>query len=354
MLRPSNAPRWVPCPASPSLESQFPETESEDAKEGTTAHWLAAQVLAGHHQIDELVDRMAPNGVICTGEMIEHVQTYIDTVCSVTATPVVEKPLLPWHPAIDPGTPDALFVQDSHGYIWDFKYGYSIVEASSHQLACYALGLAAKHEWKLSSVTVTIVQPRPYHIDGRVRSVTYNQHQYADMYQRITNAAEATQQPGALATTGSHCKYCTALHACESARRAALNAVDVSLAGQRVDIESHALAQELHTLRRAKEAIEKRLDAMESHAVATIDAGKIVPGWSLQRAYGQRKWLDGAIATLAALTGRKLTEDKPMTPAAVEKAGVDKTLVKQFTTTPETGRKLVPVDGSTKANEVFQ
>ena len=120
MLRPSNAGRWVNCAASPRLEELYPDTENEYAKEGTAAHWVAAQVLSGEHTLDELTDRAAPNGVIVTGEMVEHVQTYIDVV----PQPVIVERLLPSGIlGVEDGTPDALRVDGRHGHIWDFKYG---------------------------------------------------------------------------------------------------------------------------------------------------------------------------------------------------------------------------------------
>src|SRR3546814_2922085 len=124
-LRPSGAGRWVNCPASPRIEAPFPDVESEDAKEGTAAHWVAAQVLGGHMQLEELTDRAAPNGVIVTGEMVEHVESYIAAV----GTPaVVEQELPTAIPGVETGTPDARRVVGPNGYIWDLKYGYGIVE----------------------------------------------------------------------------------------------------------------------------------------------------------------------------------------------------------------------------------
>lgn len=349
-LRPSEAGRWVNCPASPRLQAPFPDVPSPDAEEGTAAHWAAAQVLQDHHALDELVDRTAPNGVIITGDMVEHIQMYVDTV---HPSSVIERPLPSAIAGVEDGTPDALRVDGLYGHIWDFKYGWGIVEARGNwQGACYVVNLFAKHDWKLEQVTFHIVQPRPYHYEGRVRSwkVTLGE---ADALRSVLSvAANNANNLGAITVTGEHCKYCRALHVCEAARRAGLNGVDVAYSGQPVDIQGDALAGELRMLKRAADAIKLRLDALESHAINTIDAGGIVPGWSMERAYGRRKWKDGVTA-LEALSGVTLTESKPVTPAQAEKRGVDPLLVKQFTTTPETGRKLVERDTSTKAAEVF-
>lgn len=349
-LRPSDAGRWVNCPASPRLQEPFPDAPSPDAEEGTPAHWAAAQVLQGHHALDELVDRTAPNGVIITGDMVEHIQMYVDTV---HPSSVVERPLPSAIPGVEDGTPDALRVDGLYAHIWDFKYGWGIVDAVGNwQGACYVVNLFAKHDWKLEQVTFHIVQPRPYHYEGRVRSWKVTREAACGLHKQLTMAAERTTRDKTPAETGPHCKYCRALHVCEAARRAGLNAVDVAYSGQPVDMQGDALAGELRTLKRAADAIKLRLDAIESHAISTIDTGGIVPGWSMERAYGRRKWKDG-VTTLEALSGVTLTESQPVTPAQAEKRGVDPLLVKQFTTTPETGRKLVERDTSTKAKEVF-
>lgn len=352
-LRPSNARRWVNCPASPRLEAPFPDLESEDAKEGTAAHWVAAQILGGHHQIEELTDRAAPNGVIVDGEMVEHVQFYVD---AVGPGAVIERQLPTAIPGIADGTPDARRVDDrGTGYIDDFKYGYAIVEAHGNwQLACYALALMRKHSWQLDRVVVRIIQPRPFHPDGRIRTWTIERVTAERLWHTLTEAVAAAHAPDAPARTGPHCRDCRALQACEAARRAGMNGVDVSLRGMNLEQPVDALAGELRTLRRAAEAIKLRLDAIEGHALALIDRGGVIPGFRVERSAGRRRWRDpDQIAILEALSGLKLTEVKPVSPAQAEKRGADKLLVQQFTTTPETGRKLVERDGSTKATEVF-
>jgi hypothetical protein len=327
--------------------------ESEDAKEGTAAHWLAAQVLGGHYQLEELTDRAAPNGVIVTGEMVEHVSSYVDRPRE--GLPVVERLLQSAIPGVEDGTPDALWIVGTRGFIDDLKYGYGIVEIRDWwQGFSYAVDLFAKHEWRLESVTVTIVQPRPYHPDGRVRSWTITRETGWYLYQQLLAAAQRAHDPDAPAVTGPHCKNCRALHACEAARRAGLNGVDVSLAGTATDLPADALAGELRQLRRAADAIKLRLDAIESHGLAIIDRGGIVPGWIAERSVGRERWTDPAkVAVLEMITGKTLHETKPVSPAQARKRGVSPATVKVYTETPVTGRKLVERDGSAKAAQVF-
>ena len=354
--RPSKAGRWIPCPASARLENEFQEIESEDAREGTAAHWVAAQVLAGHFELEELTDRPAPNGIIVTGEMVEHVEMYLSAVRSVTPVAVVESPL-EGIPGMERATPDARFVTNVRGHIWEFKYGYKIVEAVDNwQMICYAVLLFIKHEWQLSDIVVTIVQPRPFHFDGRIRSWTITREIGWNFYSRIQLALAETQDPNAPARSGPHCDYCNALHACEAARRAAFNAVDITLnRGMASDLPAVELGRELTILRRAAEAIKLRLDAAESHGLDLINKGGMIPGWSVERALGRRQWRDEKdVPLIEALSGVTMTEQKSISPAQAEKRGVPKELVGVYAISRETGRKLVPRDGSMKAKEVFK
>src|SRR3546814_13877750 len=67
-------------------------------------------------------------------------------------------------PGVATGTPDARRVVGPNGYIWDLKYGYGIVEVRDWwQGFTYAVNLFAKHEWNLTHINVTLVQPSPYH-----------------------------------------------------------------------------------------------------------------------------------------------------------------------------------------------
>lgn len=351
--RPSNAGRWIPCPASYALESHFPETDDSDAQEGVAAHWAAAQDLGGYISLAELVDRQAPNGVVITGDMVDHVALYVETVRAVVPLPVVEKTLEICE-GVEPGTPDArAVIGGNRGVIFDEKYGWGIVEANAWQLLLYAIGLFRAHP-ELIDVTCYVVQPRPYHPMGRVRSITYSADQLRYYTEVVKAAAARTQDPNAPMTTGAHCKDCRALHVCDAARRAGLNAIDVTTAPLVVDLPPAELAYELMTLDRAYLAIKSRRDAIEAHAFALIDAGGAVPGYSVEKSFGRRRLNDDAdAALLEAMTGLDLHERKPVNPAEMERRGVPKQLVKQFTRTPETGRKLVAVDSSLIAAKVF-
>ena len=356
--RPSAADRWVPCAGSVLLEELIPEDRGEDAKKGGAAHWAAAQVLGEHFTLEELTDRQAPNGTIISGEMVEHVQFYIDTINDVAGGPVVVEKSLPIAPGVQDGTPDALRINQLNANIWDFKYGHSIIEAVNNwQLGAYAVGLFIKHEWKLQTVAVHIVQPRAWHWRGRVRTWVITNAAAIQLYHMYERAAAATQAPDAVTQTGTHCRYCRAIGVCEAANRATLNSIDVAMVGTRQELTGEDIGRELTTLRRGYEMIKARLDAAEGTAKSILGNGGMVPGWSLQRSQARRMFKDGDVQILEALTGQTLTETKALSPSKVEKilgGKAGKKLVAQFAYTPETGQKLVPVDVGEVAATVFK
>lgn len=352
-LRPSAAGRWMNCAASPHLQEPFTETESEAAAEGTAAHWVAEQVLNGVMLADELIDRKAPNGVIITGDMVDHVQMYVDAVQEVSHYPAVEY-TIPMCEGVEDGTPDATYCIKWVGHVWDFKYGWSLVEAIGNwQLACYIIGLFNRTEWGLTECFGHIVQPRPWHPDGPVRSWRVSRDEALVLKERIEVQAAEIHTPGPhWATSGNHCRNCLALATCEAARMASLNAVDVTLAGI---VAEAPVETEMALLRRAKSAITMRLDAVESRAVECIQNGAPVPGWSLIQGQGHRRWKDNTtIDKVAAMSGvTNLTELKPVTPAEALRRKVPEAIVEMLTERPDTGFKLVEQDANAKAAAIF-
>src|SRR5690348_13657276 len=76
-LHASALPRILACLGSVALAAgvdklEIPETES--AREGTAAHWVAEQLLRGSAEPAGL----APNGVPIDAEMLEHARTYAE------------------------------------------------------------------------------------------------------------------------------------------------------------------------------------------------------------------------------------------------------------------------------------
>lgn len=369
LLSPSAAGRWVRCPGSVSLCQQYPEVgRSESEEEGTASHWVSSEVLTrGGHTI-QYVGQTAPNGVIISDEMADGAAVYIGAVGATghQAQLIVEQPLrVPVvHPTECYGTPDLRYMVGSELHVWDYKFGWGIVDPEqNYQLITYALGMleevAAYYRQPVGlidqqfTVVLHIVQPRPYHIDGPHRSWRVPASDLRGYANELRNAAErvVTQGAGAPTCPGEHCKYCSGRHACQALQRSTLLHMDYIATAQPQELSPEALALELRTLQRAASLVDFRLKALETRARMVIESGGMVPGFGIEPGNGRRVWNRpaGEIFALGDLMGINLrAEPSAITPTEARKK-LPAELVDAYSEINATGMKLVPTDKTTAA-----
>src|ERR1700761_538980 len=76
-LPPSGAAEWSLCALWPTMNAKYPESNSTSAEEGTAAHWVMAEMLAGRTPAE---DTLTPNGQTVTSEMLEGAEMVRDTI----------------------------------------------------------------------------------------------------------------------------------------------------------------------------------------------------------------------------------------------------------------------------------
>lgn len=357
-VSPSSAHRWVHCPGSVIMSEQFPDPSGAAAAEGEACHWIASETLLGHTP-----GPTAPNGVIVTDEMRDAAAVYVKAVQSIAAPGLqlaVEHKL-----AIQRvhngcfGTMDACCWVDPHNlHIWDLKYGFGIVEPYENwQLMCYAAGLLPQGV-NDQGVTVHfhIIQPRPFHFDGPVRTWSTPADGLLRGYiNRLNHAAAIALQPNPPTTSGEHCKYCSARHACPAAQKAAMFAVDYSDTSRVELLSPEALSIELRTMQRAAEAIQFRLTGLEGQARALLSGGQAVPGYALQNGVGKKQWcvpVEEVIALSDLMCINLCKSVDTITPAQAEKAGLPADIIAKFSSRGVGEAKLVATN-NTLASRVF-
>ncbi len=386
LLAPSAAPRWVPCPGSIKSEEQFPEIETDNAKEGTAAHWVASEILKSFTEegatkfAGDFFNKPAPNGVIITEEMIEAATEYVDDVLQTAQEYGLLQKLLIEKTAgglggsphaiheDNWGTPDCwVYIEDIKTLIvWDFKYGHRPVDAYENwQLINYTLlilqgfnlgrGITGLEDQNIT-VRMRIIQPRGYHSGGCMQewsTVASGLRSYVNQLKAA--AIEATGDNPDM-VTGAHCRDCRARHACKGAQIASQNAMEYN---DRYYLPENAgpeiMATELNMLKRAADAIEFRLLGLEEQVKTQLMAGGNIPGWMLKMGLGRQAWNKSTqeILTLGTLMGMDLKKpDAPITPKQAIKKGIDETVINAYSDKPKTGLKLVK-DNGTKARKVF-
>ncbi len=149
-LRPSNAVKWMNCPASIQMEHGLPAEASSFAIQGSFLHELAAKCLIYNKTVDDVVFEHLWDDDACslTDEEIDMVDSYVQFVRSRLASDYENSTLLVEHKVMfeqvipnGVGTVDAVVINEGVCHIIDFKTGHIPVEAKdNYQLILYALG----------------------------------------------------------------------------------------------------------------------------------------------------------------------------------------------------------------------
>lgn len=349
-------PRFMACQGSRKMFRSVPPSPDGDMTtrdEGNAAHWLIAQVASGQHTIEELIDRKAPNGVYIDAAMAEFVGEYLDAI-GINGEFEVETSF---------GT-DAYRVNARADHIHfdpvdgvlrirDFKYGWRTVEPEMHwTLIAHAIGFCASHQITPRTVEFTIHQPRPHHRDGKIREWQIN---YAQLMVLQAQLVAALTMPSDELHTGPQCDTCPALATCPAARNASYNAIDLADTVFNENVSNTELTFHIDQLRRAQSLIEARLKGSEELAVHRLRNGQPLDNYSVEQTLTNRQWKKGIdVDVLNVLTGKNCAaKAKAITPAALEKLGVDKETVASLCERIPTGFKLVRVSAAAKARKIF-
>lgn len=367
ILAPSAAARWVACAGSVALAALFPEEEdSEEAREGTAAHWAAFEIL---HASPVAVGQVAPNGFVLTEEMIDGAQMYVDEIDKklaqyrlTRADLIVERRVSidRVHPK-NWGTPDCRFYVPWRKLLvlFDFKFGHRMIEVfECWQLIDYVVGSADELQLDdlTNSVEMVIVQPRSFHRDGPVREWMTRLCDLRAQVNILTMAAERALEPGAKCTPNPECEFCPARHACEAVQHSAYRAVALSKGSTPLVLSPAAVGLELRTLEAAEAALAARISGLKAQAVALFKGGAQVPGWAMVPTSGREAWREdkplAELLQLGELFGISLAKPAAITPGQARKAGMPEEVIAQYAGKPSRGLALERDDGST-ARRVF-
>lgn len=313
VLRPSSAHRWAGQGCTQSTLHVDDGPRSRAAAEGTRLHNLAASVLCGDNTIDDLTDE--DRAVLTV--YLQHARG---------ADYVEQKVAARVGPYLLAGTPDAVRVKAGHAEIIDLKTGWGIVEVPKNwQLICYALAWADRDP-TIERYTLTIVQPRPWHPEGSVRSWDVTTREITRDYAPRIADAMASAYVSPRYRTGPACKYCPAIRSCSALRDETL--ADADHAGYRAQLPDDHLAAEIEALEAAASRIGLRLDALRESAIGRLRRGERIRGLTLRQDRGRLKWdVDDPAAIIEMLTGQRPEKKVCLTPKQAIDSGVPDTVI---------------------------
>jgi hypothetical protein len=355
-LPPSGAAAWVACAMWPTMNRLYPQDDTPESMEGTAAHDVFAEFLAGR---DVAVGASTINGVPVTREMLDGAELYVQTIdadlakCGATRAElhVEERVAMPGIHPENWGTPDTWHYAANLRQlrIYDYKFGHDFVdEVRNWQLIDYAAGILPMLPGPVDLVVFVIVQPRNYDNAGHVRRWTIAPENLAPYWGRLQAAAAAAHEPQPLATPGDQCDHCPGAHACKPLQREGMRAATLSMRSAPSPLQPPALALELRTLQRAAKLLKARIGGLEAETFARLQRGESIPGYGLKPTYGREAWRVSVAEAIA--IGRVLGHDisKPgvMTPKQARDLGMPEEVVASIAGADSKGLALVADDGA--------
>jgi hypothetical protein len=329
-LPPSSAARRMACPGSRALEERYGrKQETEASNEGTKAHELAAKYL----RESSIVGVLKPEGY--TDEMSAGAWYYQEVV-----TRFVPLENLHIEERIDCsnihpemwGTADAWGVHDSTLHVFDYKFGYTPVEAFENwQLVSYACGLTQKVFF--DKVCLHIVQPRDYVSSSRHKIWSLTLQELKSYHNRLLTSESLAMSPTPELRVSDQCKYCSARHACPALRSAAFGAAEIAHRDVPRGLDPASLGNELKLLHEAQDLLDFRITALETEAQHLLQAGKSVDHYELKPVEGRMNWnVDKqTILNMGLVLGFDLRKpDDVITPTQAIEAGLPKETVLKY------------------------
>ena len=306
LLSPSASARWIKCTMSVPLNEQYPDTTSEFAEEGTTAHEVAeyeVEKLFGITRTEEapepLDEDMARHAVDYANYIHELTTSADDTILveqKVKLFATIDQTALS---TLCFGTADCLLLtdEDTTLHVVDYKYGKGVEVSAvmNPQLMLYAI-MALSTIGKARQVTVEnihlhIYQPRI----GNISTWSLTKRELMDFYiDAVAVAIQSILNEDYYMQAGDHCRWCKHRPSCKMYK---LTYFDTVLAEMRM--ESNSLTKtEIGEVLKVKDDLVKWLTDLQDKVTNDILAGEVYDGFRVVEGRSIRQIIDKEGATL--------------------------------------------------------
>ena len=339
LLSASSAHRWLSCTPSALLETEFSDTTSEAAAEGTLAHEMceikARQALYRKTDAGYLAKNVATRGLNKIRKdplYSEEMESYTDDYAAqldLWALGFNERPYIALETRLDLtdwvpegfGTADCIMIGGNRLLVVDFKYGKGVrVSAENNpQMQLYALGALKKFAmvYEIETVTMAICQPRLSVEPDVWEEPVADLLAFGDMVRQ--RAALAIKGEGEYHPGEEQCRFCRARQTCRA--RADYN-IQMAFGdvGKLPPLISDA---EVGEYLAKGEDVARWLKDLQEYALSTCLEGGEIPGYKAVEGRGSRDWTDQDEAFRALMAGgvpeEVMYERKALTLAALEK-----------------------------------
>lgn len=332
LLSASSAHRWLACAPSARLEEQFPDSESEHAKEGTLAHEICELKVSQKFikkqsaaTFKKKLKKLKENELY-QKEMDGYTEEYLDYISSIVysfdQTPyvAVEKQVDYSHVAPEGfGTCDCIIIGGDTMHIIDFKYGKGVhVSAGGNpQLKLYAAGALKAYGmlYPIKSVVMHIVQPR---IDNNSQVELLVEDLELWTKQIKPWAEQAYKGEGEFKPSEETCRFCRARNTCRA--RANKN---LELAKEEFKMPPLLSNDEVGAILKKGRDIKQWVADLEEWTLKELLKGGMVAGWKAVEGRSTRAFADQEkafkILIGSGIDEALLYERKALTLASVEK-----------------------------------
>lgn len=302
-LSASGSKRWLTCTPSAQLESQFPDTTSTFAEEGTWAHEYSELLLTNYlFKMDEklFIRRLDTimSETFATEENYDAVELYARFVqrkireireSHPDALVMLEQRVdfSDWVPD-GFGTGDVVIVADGTLDVIDLKFGKGVQVGAENntQLMLYALGAWNEYRYlyDIENIRMTIMQPRLKHISVAEISVDA----LLDWARNtVAPRAQMAHRGEGDFVSGSHCRFCKARFQCRARAEQALDDVKDEFKDPELLTDSE-IAELLGRL----DEIQKWASDIQDYARSKAEQGVKFHGWKLVEGRSVRKYSD--------------------------------------------------------------
>lgn len=374
--------RNVHCPGALTL-AQFapPQRESIHSARGTACHQIAEKCLRTGVDASTFlgeIEKTKEREIEIDEELVNSAQEYVDYCRSIAEGPgydIEQKfSLASLNPPFDAGgTCDfmCIHIDERRLEVVDLKNGMGVVDVNENpQLRTYALGalLHADADARfIDNVTVTIVQPRAPHKDGRIRSETFHVADLidwtADLLKAMNRSKQAMDEHAAAGGNTvlldewrdkwlkpGKCTFCPVEGSCPALKRDALSVAAVwfddmdqpRLGNAALDTDPASLNRDLNMI----PMLEDWVKARRALAHSMAEQGVEFEDHMLVDKIGNRKWADDTAPLVTAMQEANVdpfAEPKLLSPAQLEKllGSKRKALIEPFVVREVTGTNLV-------------